>query len=330
MIYWPFTTPTWWQERSITTYLLRPLSYIYYTIFRLRRWIARPLKLSVPVICVGNATAGGAGKTPFVIYLLKYFQERNVSVACVSKGYGGKLTSSIQVDPSVHDAYLVGDEPLLLAKIAPTFIGKNRKRTLQLAEGSGADLIIMDDGYQNPTVSKDFHFLVVDGTHGIGNGLLLPAGPLRETFDSAIAKAHAVIIMGEKNRKIEEKIQSHGTHYFYAHYQTSTPPSKNQSLVAFSGIANPDKFFNFLRSFGATLQLTRPFPDHYMFSHHDLQSLLIQARSCKAKLITTEKDWIRLPEHWQKDIDYCPITLGWEDEGAITGLLHGIYMQRRD
>lgn len=319
---WQFKNPSWWGSKGIVALLLWPFSLLYQCVYTLRRWINFPSQSDIPIICVGNIVAGGAGKTPLVIYLARHFQAVGLNVVCLSKGYGGQITMPVRVDLSIHDAYLVGDEALLLAKIAPTYIGIDRKAVIIEASKEKPDLLIMDDGFQNPTFYKDFHFLVLSGYSAIGNGFQLPAGPLRETLSSALKRADAVMVIGDDESKIMSRLQKTDKPIFQGKYVPLNSVELVRPWVAFSGIGQPEKFFQFLKGHGAHVKMEYAFPDHYVFHHQDLQKLLLTAKQCNAKLITTEKDWVRLPNHWKRDIQYCPIELKVEDSVLMEGLLH--------
>lgn len=225
----------------------------------------------------------------------------------------------------MHTSSDVGDEPLLLAKTAPTWIAQDRVEGAKAAIAQGAEIIIMDDGFQNPSLHKDISLLVVDGSYGFGNGKLLPAGPLRERLDNAFSRSNAVILIGNDTHNIAASLPddlplvnaSITPHHSAASW-------KDTSVIAFAGIGNPQKFFDTLQSIGAKIHVTYDFPDHYPYKKANLETLLEDAKRYNARLITTEKDWVRLPKAYQDKIFHLPITLQWKDFTVLENLLKEI------
>lgn len=277
--------------------LLAPAGYVYGLAGRLRRaWVA-PERAAVPVICVGNITAGGAGKTPVALTLARRLIAKGEAVHFLTRGYGGREQGPIRVDPLHHDADAVGDEPLLLAGQAPTWVSADRPEGAAAAVRGGAGLIVMDDGFQNPGLAKDFSILVVDAATGLGNGRLLPAGPLRERVDDALARTNAIVLTGRGHAGdgIAARARARGLPVFNAIVRPATPPDFGAGpLLAFAGIGRPEKFFQTLRDLGAELAETVSFPDHHIFRENDAVRLMVRARELGARLITTEKDGARL------------------------------------
>lgn len=277
--------------------LLAPIAMIYRFVGANRQRLARPERAAVPVICIGNVTAGGAGKTPVALCLARALKARGEDVHFISRGYGGTERGPLRVDASVQDAAQVGDEPLLLSTVAPTWVAVDRPEGAAAAVRGGARVILMDDGLQNPHLIKDFSILVVDAGVGVGNGRLIPAGPLREPIDTALARISAVIVIGRGHAAdgLAARAAARGIPIFKA---TLRPlPSAgfdSMRVVAFAGIGRPEKFFRTLREMRMDLAHVVAFPDHHPFTDKDAIELMIKAREESAELITTEKDAMRL------------------------------------
>ncbi|MCL1891986.1 MAG: tetraacyldisaccharide 4'-kinase [Alphaproteobacteria bacterium] len=293
-------TPNWFLERNIIAWLLLPVSWLYLltsrAVFFYRSFWQKSAKR--PVICIGNILAGGVGKTPIVREVARLFP----SSAIVMQGYKGKKAGKVGSNDTAAD---VGDEAKMLAASGlPVFVGKDRLKSIKMVEKAGFSHIIMDDGFQNPTVKKDISIPVFDGKIGIGNGFILPAGPLREPL-SAIKRADAVIIMANGESEVEIAAKRYKKPVFLAKSETHLPSSIcHLPFIAFAGIGYPKKFFEKLPKRPVK---TISFPDHYQYSDADLKKLFALAVKEKAELITTEKDWIRLPPIAQKKIKFAKL-----------------------
>jgi len=293
--------PRFWYPASrnrtgIAARLLAPAGFLYGAAGGLKRQLAKPVQSTLPVICIGNITSGGAGKTPVAMTIASLLLKQGERVHFLSRGYGGRERGPIRVDPFHHGAHDVGDEPLLLAAVAPTWVAADRPKGAAAAERGGAGLIIMDDGFQNPSLAKDFSILVVDAAVGLGNGRLIPAGPLREKVDSALARTNAVILTGRGHAGdgIAARARARGIPVFRSIVRPPSPPETGGPLLAFAGIGRPDKFFQTLRDLGAEIAETVSYPDHHVYRDSDALALLVRARELDARLITTEKDAVRL------------------------------------
>lgn len=315
-------TPSFWQERGITSILLWPLSLIYRLLFRFLRFSHTPAyQSSLPLICVGNVVIGGAGKTPVAVALCDMLKSKGYHPAFISRGYGGALAKNeaIKVDLQTHSAQEVGDEPLLLAQQAPVFVARERIKAVQLAEQeSDINILIMDDGLQNPSIVKTVSLLVIHGGYGIGNGMLFPSGPLREPLTKAFARADAVIINGhDENHKVEALAGN--LPCFQARLTPAeTLPSKNKHYIAFAGIAHPSRFFTLLKESGYSLSKELAFADHYPYKADDIELLQRIAEQENAQLITTEKDWVRLPKNLQKHVLFLPVKCVFDEEDTLS------------
>lgn len=299
--------PLLWRERRWISYVLLPFSYLYYVLHWIRNRLVVPYVAKVPIICVGNVTVGGAGKTPCCIALGKMLIQLGYKIAYVSRGYGGELLGPVQVNTG-HHYKQVGDEPLLLQRHAPVFVAKKRKAAIQAAVAAGAELIIMDDGLQNPTIKKQISLLVMDGTVGIGNGYILPAGPLREPLMQAVKRSDAVIIMNQNNATIIPPIKD--KLLIHAHIESFAPPViKNKKIIAFAGIGYPEKFFFTLQSISNNVIQTIAFADHYAYQIKDIEPMIARAVQENAILVTTEKDLVRIPFKYHPQIHALPIEV---------------------
>jgi len=300
--------------------LLSPLSGLYAAGLRYKARHTTPHRVRVPVICVGNISSGGTGKTPIAIAVADAIIARGRNPFFLTRGYGGQLKGPVVVARS-HKAVDVGDEPLLLSRKAATVVSRDRAAGADLAIERGADVIIMDDGYQNFTLAKDLSLVVVDGPKGFGNGHVLPAGPLREPVAKGLARADAVIITGDGN----PPLPAFEGPVLRAHIGPAATESwRGQRVLAFAGIGRPEKFFRSLTELGAEIIGARSFPDHHPYTSRELETLKIQARTAKAKLVTTEKDFVRLSETDGEDVAVLPVTASIEPLAVLDRLLDSV------
>ncbi len=276
----------------------------------------------IPVICVGNLTVGGAGKTPTALALGRRLAGWGLDLAFLTRGYGGRATGPLKVDPTRHDAGLVGDEPLLLAEVAPTWIARVRRRGAEAAIVEGADVIIMDDGLQNASLVKDLSFVIVDGPAGFGNGRVLPAGPLRESIDDGLARASAVILIGTDDHGLAPRL-GRGRPLLTARLipDATARTLAGRKVFAFAGIARPQKFYATLAALGADVVGTRDFADHHRYSEDDAMQLVEAANRASGAPVTTTKDAVRLPEAARAMVTVVGVELVFDDEAALDRLL---------
>lgn len=309
----------WYQKAALAAWALSPLGWIYgcTTAARVKK---RGLHAQVPVICVGNLNIGGTGKTPFVSDLA----QRLLGAQIVSRGYGGRVTGPVLVDLTRHTAADVGDEPLLLAAFAPTWVAKNRAAAVEAAQASGARVILMDDGFQNATVSKDLSILVVDAKRGFGNGFCLPAGPLREPISAGLKRADLLVLIGTPLdgatflQRYEITIP-----YVQANLQPLATGMTWQGarVMAFAGIGHPENFFTSLRDVGANIIDSQALDDHQPLTESLMVRLSARAKAASAQLVTTEKDAVRLPKSWQGQVLTLPVRLQFLDEEPLSKVL---------
>ena len=317
-------TPEFWQKNNFLTILLQPIGWLFNLLGLLRRYLFPSTRIGIPVICSGNLVVGGAGKTPTAMFISNLLGKTR-KVAILTTGYRGTLPGPIKVNPRTHTFREVGDEALLLAEIATTWVAKDRKEGALAAKADGAEVIIMDDGFQNPSICKDFSFIIVDGPYGFGNNKVLPAGPLRETIESGLSRADAVVLIGEDKHAIQNKVPPH-IPVLTASIIAISPHGLSQvsRLLGFAGIGRPTKFLETLKTLGHDVIDFVEFPDHHNFQESELISLNQQANEFEAQLVTTKKDYIRLPENAQAFVKSIEMTLTWTDEKKLNSLLEQV------
>jgi tetraacyldisaccharide 4'-kinase len=289
----------WWQPGA--GLLLSPLGALYGATAR-RRLQQPGTRAGIPVICLGNLTVGGAGKTPAALAVAHILLAAHARPFFLSRGYGGRLRGPVRVVTARHRAVHVGDEPLMLARLAPTIVARDRVAGARAARDEGAGVIIMDDGFQNPSVVKDLAILLVDGRRGIGNGRVFPAGPLRAPLDSQVERAHAIIIVGPLDATDSVRAAANRHRVPLLHARLEPDPRtldalSHSDVLAFAGIGNPDKFFASLTEAGIAVIERRSFPDHHRYSRREAKALMAFADAHSLMLVTTEKDHVRLADN---------------------------------
>ena len=309
--------PKFWATRGFAARALSPLSRI--TARITARRVRKPgFAPGIKVICVGNVGVGGAGKTTVVLDLLSRLPGHTFAL---TRGYGGRLAGPVLVDKSIHTAAEVGDEAMLLAAVAPVVVAHDRAAGARLALAEGAGAIVMDDGLQNPSLVKTISLLVIDGGYGFGNGLLLPAGPLRETVAAAAARCRAAVLIGEDETGALKALPR-SLPVLRAHL---VPDSRERlgrrPVIAFAGIGRPEKFFRSVLSLGAEIVATHAFPDHHVYNTGDSARLLGEASTRGATLVTTAKDFVRLPAALRAASLVVGVRLEWENELALESVL---------
>ena len=315
--------PAFWERDGWLPRMLAPLSGAWTLAVRSRRFLRAPARPAVPVICVGNVTAGGAGKTPVVMTLAARLAGRGRSVHVLSRGYRGRARGPLLVDPARDRARETGDEALLIARRAPVWVGADRAAAASRAVARGADVLVMDDGFQNPGLAGTLSILVVDGPSGLGNGRVMPAGPLREPLDDALARADAVVMIGADKGGLSRRMASRRRPILGAEVRpaANAPVLDGVPVHAFAGIALPGKFFATLEAMGAVVLRTRSFPDHHMYDPMTVTGMFEEAARAGARLVTTEKDWVRLDEATRPLAEAVAVELAFRDMAALDDLL---------
>ncbi len=286
----------WWRKAGLASGLLAPVAACYGAIAA-RRMARQGARAGVPVLCAGNFTLGGAGKTPAAMMLAKMLQAAGERPFCLSRGYGGSLTGPKAVDAHADTAAQVGDEALLLARVAPTIVARNRVAGAQSAIAGGASVVIMDDGLQNASLAKDFTLAVVDGRRGIGNARVFPAGPLRAPLTNQLQRTDALLVVGDGDGARDVVAAAPALPVFHARLQadaTAVTALQARRVLAFAGIGDPDKFFATAAAAGIAVAERRAFPDHHRFTAEEAAELIMQAEHGGLALLTTEKDRARM------------------------------------
>ena len=327
------STPRWWYMREgapapITRALLKPASWIWAAATARRIAKADLVDPGIPVICVGNLTVGGVGKTPIVRELALRLQSRGQRAFVLTRGHGGRLAGPVLVDPARHTAGDVGDEPLMLARDLPVIVAKARAAGALEAVAEGADIIVMDDGHQNPSVRKTLSLVVVDGETRdrewpFGDGSVFPSGPMREPLKVGLARADAVIILVPPDLDAADPelvALFAGTPVLTARLVAAEAPPAGP-LLAFAGVGKPWKVERALRAAGADLVDFAAFPDHKPYDEAALKALAAHAQAHGAGLVTTEKDWVRLPAAWRARVAAWPVRARFDDEAALDALM---------
>jgi len=313
--------PEFWHADGWLPRLLSPLSAVYAWGGARRLAGAETFQARMPVICVGNIVAGGAGKTPVVASLVDRLKQRGRHPHVLTRGYGGTEAGPRAVDPTRHDAARVGDEALLLAAHAPTWVAHWRPDGAVAAAEMGADVLVMDDGFQNGSLLKDLSLVVVDGGYGFGNGRVIPAGPCREPIAAGLARADAVVMVGDDRTGACSRL---GDVPLLRAKLVPGPEAallQGRRLVAFAGIGRPDKFFDTLDACGGDIVAAHSFPDHHPYSRADVAELAGAAAAADALLVTTAKDAVRVPEDLRPALTVLTVRLVWYDTGALDRLL---------
>ena len=327
--------PKFWNDKTILSsalsYALLPLSWIWRGITAARLAWIKPEKAQLPVICIGNISVGGTGKTPFTAFLCQLLGGYGYTACILTRGYGGKQKGPLIADPNAHSAADIGDEALMLSQNNLVCISHDRVAGARfIAANLPSDVIIMDDGMQNPWLKKDITLAVFDGAVGLGNGRILPSGPLRQSLKSALPSMDIAVINGSDKTGLKQSLPQKLTCLSLRLLPNpeTADEIKQRSLLGFAGIARPQGFFDTLEECGAILVKTLPFADHHPYSEADLTQLHLEAIQLGAELITTQKDWVRLPPEWRERILVLDVSLMLEDEDAkklmqtLTPFLH--------
>ncbi|WP_332658031.1 tetraacyldisaccharide 4'-kinase [Brevundimonas sp.] len=329
-------TPRWWYAReprhaSVLRFVLKPVSWIWAAATARRIARGTPVDPGAAVISIGNLTVGGSGKTPVAREVLRLLRASGVEAHALSRGYGGRLEGPTRVDLTVHTAADVGDEPLMLALDSPAWIARDRVAGARAAAQAGARALVLDDAHQNPALKKTLSLIVVDGETRdgewpFGDGSVFPSGPMREPLKAGLSRADAVVVLlpADLGEADPELVETFGAlPVFIARLEAAAPPPPGP-LLGFAGIAKPWKVERSLAAAGADLADFAPFPDHAEFREQDLRFLADRADQFGARLITTEKDWSRLPPEWRARVVSWPVKAKFEDEAGFGELLRRV------
>ena len=314
--------PEFWQRKGVLSLMLIPISWLYRLLGFIRRLIVVPIRLPGFVICVGNMTVGGSGKTQIVQWLAKELTAKNYKILIVTKGYGSKLSGAklVQKTDLASD---VGDESKLLAEYAQVLASKSIKAALPIIQQIQPKIIIYDDGMQNPGFIKDFTILAIDSIRAVGNNNIFPSGPLREKVSAAVDRADIITFVGNNHcsdNELMTYLAASRKPIFNADVVTISSVPARTRYYAFAGIADPIKFFKLLRDKQVNLLFTKSFPDHHNYTDEEIDSLIQEAELNQCRLITTRKDWVKINNN--KDIECLDIELQFDQENKLLQMIY--------
>ena len=318
--------PKFWylKKDTLLSRSLYPLSLLFRLGTKFRNIVSHTNRFNFPVICIGNIVVGGAGKTPVAIEIGELLKIAGYNPHFISKGYAGIIKRSTLVE-AWHSAKSVGDEPMLLSQIAPTWIGEDRNNSIKLAKNMGADCIIMDDGFQNPTIHKDYSIIVINASQEFGNKRVIPAGPLRESIKRGLSRTNLIIVIGDITNSLQKDIPDH-IPIIQAKFEINNENKifKGQKITAFAGIAYPEKFFTSLRDQGAKIIKEITYPDHHIYNENDLLNLAEIANKTQSILVSTQKDFVRIPKSYRSLVNILEGKIFFEKEDIIKEILTNI------
>jgi tetraacyldisaccharide 4'-kinase len=323
-------TPKFWNEKNLLANILIPLSVLYFLIVRTSKLFEKSeTKFKFFSIFVGNVVAGGAGKTPTVCAIAKIIKNKfpDKKLCVISKGYGGGISKPTLINPQTHTAYDAGDEPIIISKYCDVIVANNRFQACKFADENNYEIVIFDDGIHDARIHKDISLMVIDGKYGFGNGLVMPAGPLRDRADIAMKKATHIVLISRDEKNILKKLELRKSlkPVFNSHITNITNHDKSRAYLAFAGLARPEKFFQSLQTnLGLNIQDTVEFPDHYYYNNDDLNYIKKRADKNNLKILTTEKDFVKLPEAFQKEVGCVKIELEFDDNSLLECIIKSL------
>ncbi len=327
LIFFKSGYPSFWKKKGsilqkIIISILLPLSFLYFLVSKINKKLKKKRTIGIPVICVGNINTGGTGKTPFVMHLINILKKKKKNVHVITRGYLGKLNGPIKVNTKKHTFNDVGDEALLLAEKATTWISKNRFEGALKATLNGADIIILDDALQNYSIHQNLKILVVDGGFGFGNEFILPAGPLRESINSGIKKSDLLIFFNKDKNNIKKKIKDKKKTIIHGEFKIINYKNlKNKKIVAFTGIGIPEKFHNSLKEKKLNVVKFFSFPDHFIYNKKIINNLINEAKKNNSILVSTLKDKQRINYKQRKQIFFMDLEIKLKKEKTLIDFL---------
>lgn len=317
--------PKFWEQKDYTAKfavaLMTPIGWLYSATVAWKARNTQSFRAKAKVVCVGNLTVGGSGKTPIAIAIARALIERNKRTIVLSRGYGGKMRGPSFVEPEQDNFEETGDEALLLAAAAPVIVSRDRAAGAKLADTGAADVIVMDDGHQNFSLTKDLSIVVIDAAAGFGNDRVVPAGPLRERVAQGLSRAHAVVLVGDGAPDLTGFA---GPVLRARLVPVDAPGVCGQRVVAFAGIGRPKKFFETLRTLGAEILEERAYDDHHAYTASEFARLRARAKSLDATLVTTEKDFVRLTPNERQEVRFIPVRAAFDNPAALDSLLDSV------
>jgi len=318
--------PKFWylKKDTILSNSLYPLSLLFRFGTKIRNLVSKKNKSPLPTICVGNIVVGGAGKTPVALKIGELLIKSGYKPHFISKGYAG-LTKISTLVKSWHSATSVGDESILLSEVAPTWVGNDRIKSSILAKNQGGDCLIMDDGFQNPSIQKDFSIIVINSEQEFGNRRVMPSGPLRESINRGLSRTNLVIVIGNPSKEIKKIVPDH-IPIIESKFEIKKENKsfKGQKIVAFAGIAYPEKFFNSLKDQGANIIKEISYPDHHIYNENDLLSLVETANKTQSILVSTKKDYVRIPKSYRSLVNTLEGEIIFKDEQLLREILSNV------
>tara|TARA_Y100001970_G_scaffold3563_1_gene4095 strand:+ start:3515 stop:4507 length:993 start_codon:yes stop_codon:yes gene_type:complete len=315
----------WYQKKdTVLSNSLYPLSLLFRFGTKIRHLISKKQRSPLPIICIGNIVVGGAGKTPVSLKIGKLLIKAGYKPHFISKGYSGLVKNSTLVQ-TWHSARSVGDESILLSEVAPTWVGPDRIFSSSLAKKNGGDCLILDDGFQNPTIDKDFSIIVISAEQEFGNKRVMPSGPLRESIRRGLSRTDLVIVIGDISEDLKNTL-SINIPIIEANFEIKkqTKIFKGQNITAFAGIAYPEKFFKSLKEQGAKIVKEISYPDHYIYNENDLLSLAETANNTKSILVSTQKDYVRIPKSYRSLVNTLEGEIVFKNEEFLINLLSNV------
>lgn len=323
-------TPAFWQRQGLTSTALLPLASLYKVGASIHQWRSTAQSAALPLVCLGNLTVGGTGKTPLCLALAKTLTARGLRPLILSKGYGGLIYEPTLVDRQYHKSIHVGDEPLMMAQDHEVLISRSRSKALEkIAElKDDFDIVLMDDGMQNPNVLPDLRLAVLDDGFGFGNSRIFPAGPLRQPLEAGLSKIDALIVVKTGEEASHETLSGLQDDLKRFDVQTHVEPSGDGAeVLAFCGIGRPAKFFKSLEYAGYAVRDSHAYGDHHPYGEQELEALERRADQQGLRMVTTRKDWVRLDAEWKQKVQAIDLKISWPEQELTDFILTSLGLQ---